>query len=156
MTRPEDEKVARIMKEAASGDIYDPETAKNIINSWGAQRPGASLEGTFNSLRLFAERKPEMIHTFAGNQLAQVVERGILDKKTRPLVTLGVYMAQRHWDGIGAQVCNARAAGATDEEIMEVAFIADYGASKTWLVEICQALGKAFESDNYKNTKIAE
>jgi hypothetical protein len=36
---------------------------------------------------------------------------------------------------------------------MEVAFLADYGASKTMLVESAMALADVFESDSYKNIK---
>lgn len=148
MARSEDAHIAQAMKEAA--------TASAMVQSWGEQRPGVSLEGTFKNLQLYIDRKPEMVSTFAHNQLTQVVDRGILDKKTRPLVALGVYMALKHWVGVTAQVCNAKAAGCTDEEIMEVAFMAGYGASKAMLVESCQALTGAFESESYKNVKTTE
>jgi len=36
---------------------------------------------------------------------------------------------------------------------MEVAFLADYGVSKTMLVESSEALAEVFESPTYKNTK---
>lgn len=153
MPRPEDVEIAKAMKEAAAGVPDETHTAEDIVTSWGLQRPGASIDRTYEMLRLFIDKKPEMIATFAGNQLAQVVDRGVLDRKTRHLVIIGVYMALRHWEGIGAQCCNAKAAGATDAEIMEVAFLANYGASKTWLVEICQALTSAFETENYKNVQ---
>ena len=142
MARPEEAKVVKAMKEA--------ETAKDMVMSWATQRPGASMEGALNGLRLYLEKKPEMVHTFAHNQLTQVVDRGILDPKTRYLVILGIYMAHRHWRGLMPQCCNAKAAGCTDEEIMEVAFLADYGASKTWLVESGEALAEVLESPVYK------
>ena len=145
MARTEEKQVVKAMKEA--------KTARDMVLSWGTQRPGASLEGALNSLRLYIERKPEMIETFAHNQLTQVTDRGILDPKTRYLVILGIYMALRHWQGVGPQSCNAIAAGCTEEEIMEVAFLADYGASKTMLVESCMALADVFESPMFKKAK---
>lgn len=145
MARAGETQVAKAMKEA--------KTARDMVLSWGTQRPGASMERTLNSLRLYIERKPEMVATFAHNQLTQILERGILDKKTRHLVIIGIYMALRHWQGMNAQCCNAKAAGCTDEELMEVAFLADYGISKCMLVESCQALTEVFDSANYKSTK---
>ena len=145
MARTEDINVAKAMKEA--------KTARDMVLSWGSQRPGASMERTLDVLKLYIERKPEMIHTFAHNQLTQTVDRGILDKKTRHLVVIGVYMALRHWQGLMAQCCNAKAAGCTDEEIMEVAFLADYGVSKCTLVESCKALADVFDSPIYKSVK---
>lgn len=142
MARPEDVQVAKAMKEA--------KTARDMVLSWATQRPGANMEGALKSLRLYLERKPEMVHTFAHNQLTQVIDRGILDSKTRYLVILAVYMALRHWRGITPQCCNAKAAGCTDEEIMEVAFLVDYGVSKTWLVESGETLAEVFESPMYK------
>lgn len=145
MARAGETQVAKAMKEA--------KTARDMVLSWGTQRPGASMERTLNSLRLFIERKPEMVATFAHNQLTQTIERGILDKKTRHLVIIGIYMALRHWQGMNAQCCNAKAAGCTDDELMEVAFLADYGVSKCMLVESCQALTEVFDSPAYKSVK---
>ncbi|MFC2007226.1 carboxymuconolactone decarboxylase family protein [Chloroflexota bacterium] len=142
MARPEDVEIAKAMKEA--------KTARDKVSSWTTQRPGASIEGTMDVLRLYLEKKPEMIETFAHNQLTQVIDRGILDGKTRSLVILGIYMSLRHWRGIGPQCCNAKAAGCTDEEIMEVAFLADYGVSKTTLVESGETLAAIFESPMYQ------
>lgn len=145
MARPKEVKVAKAMKEA--------KTARDMVLSWATQRPGASMEGALKGLRLYLERKPEMVETFAHNALTQVVDRGILDRKTRYLVILAVYMALRHWRGITPQCCNAKAAGCTDEEIMEVAFLADYGVSKTMLVESGEVLAEVFESPMYKRIK---
>ena len=146
MARPEDVEVAKAMKEA--------KTAQDMVLSWATQRPGASMERALDSLRLYLEKKPEMIETFAHNQLSQVIDRGILDGRTRTLVILGIYMALRHWHGISPQCCNAKAAGCTDEEIMEVAFLADYGVSKTMLIEGAETLAEVFESSMYKRIEI--
>ena len=142
MARLEEVKVAKAMKEA--------KTARDMVLSWATQAPGRDMSRALNGLRLYVEKKPEMIETFAHNQLTQVIDRGILDRKTRYLVILGIYMALRHWRGISPQCCNAKAAGCTDEEIMEVAFLADYGVSKTMLVESGEALAEVFESPMYK------
>jgi len=108
------------------------------------------MDRALHALRAYVDRKPEMIETFAHNQLTQTTERGILDKKTRYLVLLGIYMSLRHWQGINAQCCNARTAGCSEEEILEVAFLANYGASKMMLVESSMALADVFESPTYE------
>jgi len=143
MTRPDEMKVVKAMKEA--------KTAREKILSWGTQRPETGMDRALHVLRAYVDRKPEMIETFAHNQLTQTTERGILDKKTRYLVLLGIYMSLRHWQGINAQCCNARTAGCSEEEILEVAFLANYGASKMMLVESSMALADVFESPTYKS-----
>jgi len=148
MARQEEMEVVKAMKQA--------KTARDMILSWGTQRPETSMERALHALRAYVERKPEMIETFAHNQLTQVTERGILDRKTRYLVLLGIYMALRHWQGMNAQCCNARSAGCTEEEIMEVAFLANYGASKTMLVESSMALAEVLESPTYKSIEREE
>ena len=145
MVRQGEEKVAKAMKEA--------KTAEEMINSWYVQRPGCEKPTGPGPTDLYKKRKPEMIFTYAHNQLTQLVDRGILDPKTRYLVILGCYMMEDHWQGILPQCCNAKAAGATEEEIMEVAHIACYAVSKAKLVDTSMALAKAFESPDFKRTQ---
>lgn len=146
--RPEEVKVLEAMKAARTGS--------EMRQSWHAQRPGYKDPPGKSSLDLYTERNPEMIRTFAHNALTQMVEHGILDPKTRYLVITGCYMMAGDWGGLLQQCCNAKAAGATDEEIMEVAFIADYSVSKHMLVSTSMALGKVFESPIYKAMKAQE
>jgi alkylhydroperoxidase/carboxymuconolactone decarboxylase family protein YurZ len=144
MVRPQEAKVLKAMKEA--------KTAAEMTKSWFTQRPG--YEGSPGAgFDFYIKRKPEMVSTYAHNQLTQMVERGILDPKTRYLVILACYMMANHWDGLLPQCCNAKAAGATDEEIMEVAFLACYAVGKAKNADTSQALGKVLESPVFKNVK---
>ncbi len=145
MVRKEEAKVLKAMKAA--------KTAKEMRNSWHQQRPGFKDPEGPSNLDLYTEKKPEMISTFAHNALTQLVERGILDPKARYLVIIGCYMMIGEWGGLLQQCCNAKAAGATDEEILEVAFIADYAASKHMLTHTGAALSKVFESPIFKSIK---
>src|SRR3989337_2959652 len=104
MARPEEVHVAETMKKAKTGD--------EMRKSWHAQRPGFTDPPVPSNLDLYAERKPEMISTFAHNALTQLVDRGILDPKTRYLVIAGCYMMIGEWGGLLQQCCNAKAAGA--------------------------------------------
>jgi alkylhydroperoxidase/carboxymuconolactone decarboxylase family protein YurZ len=91
-----------------------------------------------------------MLHTYAQNPLTQLLDRGILDPKTRYLLLVGLYMMNDHWDGVLPQACNAKAAGATDEEIMEVAFCVCYSVGKAKMQESGACLGTVFGNDMYK------
>ena len=110
MPRPEEVEVVKAMKAAKTG----PE----IFASWAMQRPGyVPGQGGDPTLDFWSDHKVEMLHTFAQNQLSQLLDRGILDPKTRYLLLVGLYMMTNHWDGVLPQACNAKAAGASDEEI---------------------------------------
>ena len=145
MARKEEAKVLKAMKAA--------KTAKEMRNSWHAQRPGFKDPEGPSNLDLYTERKPEMISTFAHNALTQLVERDILDPKTRYLVIIGCYMMIGEWGGLLQQCSNAKAAGASDDEIMEVAFIADYAVGKHMMTGTGAALAKVFDSPIYKRIK---
>jgi len=62
-------------------------------------------------------------------------------------------MMNNHWDGVLPQACNAKAAGATDEEIMEVAFCVCYSVGKAKMQESGQCLDKVFSNQMYKDIK---
>lgn len=145
MVRPQEVEVLKAMKKAKTGE--------EMTRSWTAQRPGYDSPPEDPSIALYKKRKPEMISTFAHNQLTQMLERGILDPKTRYLVILACYMMADHWDGMFPQCCNAKAAGATDEEIMEVAFLACYAMGKSKMVDTGLALGKVFENPTFKKIR---
>ena len=151
MPRAEERVVADLMKQATTGE--------EMLQAWFAQRPGFEDEGPADGhtiadlLRLWIERKPEMIKLGAHNQLTALIDHGVLDPKIRYLVILACYMSIRHWDGILPQACNAKAAGATEEEIMEVAQIACYAVSKDKLVETGAALAKTFASPVFQQIK---
>ena len=144
MVRPEEKKVLKAMKEA--------KTAEEMTRSWMTQRPGyeGSPTGGFD---FYIKRKPEMVATYAHNQLTQMVERSILDPKTRYLVILACYMMANHWEGLLPQCCNAKSAGATEEEIMEVAFLACYAVGKAKNADTSQALARVLENPIFKKIK---
>ena len=144
MPRPEEVEVVKAMKAAKTG--------QEILQSWAMQRPGYKPGGKGDpTLDFWVDNKVEMLHTFAQNQLTQLLDRGILDPKTRYLLLVGMYMMNNHWDGVLPQACNAKAAGATDEEIMEVAFCACYSVGKAKMQESGQCLDKVFAADMYKS-----
>ena len=142
MPRKEEIAIAKAMKEA--------KTATEMVESWATQAPGREIESTLDGLRLYLKEKPEMIQTFAHNPLTQVTERGILDAKTRYLISVAVYMTLDHWCGVLPQCCNAKAAGCTDEEILEIAFMVNYGVSKAKMSDNAETLAEVFENPMYQ------
>ena len=144
MVRPQEAKVLKAMKEA--------KTAEEMTRSWMTQRPGyAGPPG--GGFDFYIKKKPEMVSTYAHNQLTQMIERGILDPKTRYLVILACYMMANHWKGLLPQCCNAKAAGATEEEILEVAFLVCYAVSKAKNADTCEALAGVLENPIFKKTQ---
>ena len=73
MAVDKDQGVLKAMKEAKTGT--------EMVLSWMTQAPERDKEKDLASLRLYIDRKPEMIEAFAHNQLTQMTERGILDRK---------------------------------------------------------------------------
>ncbi len=139
MAKGEYAKVVKAMKDA--------KTPKDIVMSWTTQGDGKGAEHDLKLFKFWMERRPEMIEIFAHNMLWRVIDHDILDPKIRTLVTLGIAMANGAVDGVIAQVGNAKGAGATEEEIMEVAWIACYQASKGKLAFTSIALNEAFKEN---------
>ena len=126
--------------------MKEAKTGRDIVMSWGGQAKGRSMERSLAHFKLYTERKPEMLDTFAQNPLTQIVERGILDRKTRYLVLLAIAMAREVKEGVISQWANAKGAGWTEEEMMEVAFMAAYQAGKGSIAFTAEALTEAFQS----------
>lgn len=128
--------VVKVMKAA--------KTPREIVNSWSAQGDGKNPERDWKIFEFWAENKPEMIDTFAHNILWRAIDREALDPKTRTLATVAVAMTMGSMDGVIAQTGNALGAGATKEEIMELAWIACYQAAKGKMAFCGAALQEAF------------
>jgi hypothetical protein len=88
---------------------------EEILASWAKQRPGYKPGDKGDpSLDFWVKNRPDMLQTYAQNQLTGLLDRGILDPKTRYLLLVGLYMMNNHWDVL-PQACNAKAAGHRQE-----------------------------------------
>lgn len=99
----------------------------------------ADFQGTMKTLK--GENKEAM----AGFQefMNATLEDGALDKKTKELVTLGTAITARCKYCIALHTKNCLDAGATKEEILEVAFVAIMmggGPAFTYVTEVKKAL----------------
>lgn len=146
MARPEEQDIVDVMKSAKN--------AREMVASWGSQAPGRDMERTLKVFDFWIKRKPEMIEMFSWNILWKVIDRGIFDGKTRSLILLGITMAMGSEEGVITQTANAKGSGCTEEEIMEVAYLATYMACKDKMAFTCSAVNKAFEAT--KNVKPRE
>lgn len=125
--------------------MRDAKTAEEIIKSWSTQSEGHDPSRNLGLFKFWAERKPEMIETFAHNILWRGIDNDVLDPKTRTLCTLAIAMALKSRDGVIAQTGNAKGAGATEEEIMQLAWLACYQSAKGMMAFTCEAIEEAFK-----------
>jgi alkylhydroperoxidase/carboxymuconolactone decarboxylase family protein YurZ len=72
------------------------------------------------------------------------MDRGVLDRKTRELVLIGMMLVMREPGGVTAHVANGLAAGLTEEEIIAVAECACYEGGKPMVVACSEMLTNAF------------
>ena len=142
MPRPEEVDVVEAMKAAVTGE--------EVLASWAKQRPGYGKPADDPSLDFWVKNRPDMLHTFAQNQLTGLLDRGILDPKTRYLLLVGLYMMNNHWEGVLPQACNAKAHGASDAELMEVAYCVCYSVGKAKLQESGACLDGVFKSPTFQ------
>jgi alkylhydroperoxidase/carboxymuconolactone decarboxylase family protein YurZ len=137
MARPEDADIVKAMKNA--------KTPQEIVLSWATQANGKSVEKEMRIFDLWVQRKPEMLETFAKNVLTPVIDRGILDAKTRTIVNLAINLTAGSKEGVFSQVANAKGAGWTEEEMMEVAYLVCYLSAKGKMAMASEALSEAFK-----------
>ena len=102
----------------------------DIIRSWVAGTPGAKTDHLEAALDRMLKKRPEFLHYYANEPYAAFIERGVLDRKTRELVMLGVLMALEDALGVDLHVSMGLGAGATEEEMWEVAAIVVYERTK--------------------------
>jgi alkylhydroperoxidase/carboxymuconolactone decarboxylase family protein YurZ len=102
----------------------------DIIKAWVAGTPGAKVDHLVAALERMLEKRPELLYYYANEPYAAFIERGILDRKTRELIMLGVLMAMEDQLGVDLHVSMAMATGATEEEMWEVAGIVVYEKTK--------------------------
>lgn len=140
MARAEEARAVKVMKEAKTGE--------QKLRSWASQRPGGSMEAMealIKRLKLWIDHKPEMIDAFLHRPLWEIMDRGVLDRKTRELIFLARFFVEFAPSGVIEHWQDAKAGGVTEEEVMEVAAMACYWRYKTTMVETCNQIVQAFK-----------
>jgi len=140
MARTEEARAVKIMKEAKTGE--------EKLRSWAAQRPGGNteaMEALIKTLKLWIDHKPEMIDAFLHRPFWEIMDRGVLDRRTRELIFLARFFVEFSPSGVIEHWQDAKAGGVTEEEIMEVAAMACYWRYKTTMAETCTQIVEAFK-----------
>ncbi|MFC1929691.1 carboxymuconolactone decarboxylase family protein [Chloroflexota bacterium] len=137
MARPEEAKAVKAFKDA--------KTAEEMVRSWASQSPGRDIEPVVQACRYFIDKRPDLIERYAHRGLQEIMDRGTLDRKTRELVFIAILLQMESELGLVAHVANAKAAGATEEEICEVAAIVCYEAGKHTSVISSKIVGNAMQ-----------
>jgi len=101
-----------------------------------------SVDSVMQMMGELSKHQPETMRHFK-QFMGSVLKEGVLDTKTKELVTLGTSITARCKYCIAIHVEKALNAGATKEEIMEVATVAMLmggGPAMTYIVEVKKAL----------------
>ena len=122
MARPEEAKSVEAFRKAKTG--------VEMIRSWASQTPGRKTAELEKLLERMCDTRLDLFEHYAQKPLADMMDRGILDRKTREMIMIGVLMGMEDVTGVVAHVQNAVAAGVTEEELWEVVAIAMYEAGK--------------------------
>ena len=102
----------------------------DIIRAWVAGTPGGKVDHIETALDRMLKKRPDLLYYYANEPYAAFIERGILDRKTRELIMLGVLMTLEDALGVDLHVSMGIGAGATEEEMWEVAAIVVYEKTK--------------------------
>ena len=96
-----------------------------------------------------------LLKNYTQDPLADIMDRGILDRKTREIVFIAIQMV---WPdagiGVTAHVQNALAAGVTKEELMEVAACVVYEFGKRAAGLTCMMLDQALKTAKANNVTL--
>ena len=122
MARPEESKAVKAFRAAKTGE--------EMIRSWASQTPGRNVDDLVKRLAYVSEKRPDLIKHYCQDPLADLMDRGILDRKTREMVMIAILMERKDDGGVAAHVQNALAGGVTEEELQEVAACVMYEAGK--------------------------
>jgi len=136
MARPEEVKAVKAFKDAKTGE--------EMVRSWASQTPGRNMDGLVEAYKLFSERRPDIIETWAHRPLQEIMDRGTLDRKTRELCLIAILLTMESELGVAAHVQNAKAGGVTEEEMLEVAALVCYEWGKRGSLRTCRCLTEGF------------
>lgn len=101
-----------------------------------------SVDNVMNMMKELSKKQPITIRHFK-SFMNSTLEEGVLDTKTKELVSVGTSITARCKYCIAIHVEKALKAGATPEEILEVATVAILmggGPAMTYIVEVKKAL----------------
>jgi AhpD family alkylhydroperoxidase len=111
-----------------------------VKNSMGEMQ--TSVDSVMEMMGELSKHQPKSLRHFKAF-MGQVLEEGVLDTKTKELITVGTAITARCKYCIALHVKKALEAGATKDEIFEAATVAMLmggGPAMTYIVEVKKAL----------------
>ena len=133
----------REKKQAA--ELANAESGKDMLDSWQCLVGDGDIDDIKDVFGVYAEKMPELLRYFTQLPLANSIDRGALDPKTRELVLVGMLAAMQCGPGLVFQIQGAKLEGATEEEIMEVIFLSSYQHGKVQAATLGQSVAEGLK-----------
>ena len=149
MARPDEVKAVKAFRSAKTGE--------EIIRSWAYHTPGRKVDALVDLMKVYSDDPKigfPLLKRYAQDPLADIMDRGIFDRKTRELIMIGILMTMDDSIGVSAHVQNALAAGATKEEFMEVCALVCYEIGKGAMGRTCVYIDQALKTASTNNVKL--
>jgi len=120
--------------------IRNAKTGKEMLDSWQSLVGDGDIDDIKQVFNVYAEKLPQMLEHFTQRPLADSLERGVLDPKTRELVLVGMLAAMQCGPGLVFHIQGAVHEGASVEEIMEVIYLSAYEHGKVQAAALGQSV----------------
>lgn len=124
--------------------MKDAKTAEEMLDAWQELVGDGDIEDFKEVFDVYAKKMPDIIKRYCHEPLVASNERGILDVKTRELVLVGMLAAMGCGFGVIFHIMGAKAAGCTEEEIMEVIYLSSYEHAKVSAANLAESVTEGF------------
>jgi alkylhydroperoxidase/carboxymuconolactone decarboxylase family protein YurZ len=123
-------------------------TPKEMVESW-APAKGVMTDELHKMYSVYEEKAPEVSNDILKNMIQEpeikMMERGLLDPKLVELARLMIAIQLFNTDRIPFAVVAAKTQGASDEEIMDLAWDGAYGLAKSSLLSCCSSIIEGYK-----------
>lgn len=120
--------------------MAEAKTGAEMLDSWQELVGNGDIEDIKEVFRIYADKMPDTLKHFTNQPLVESLERGVFDPKTRELVLLAMLAGMQCGPGVVFHIQGAIAAGATEEEIMEIMFLSAYEHAKVQAASLGQSI----------------
>ena len=124
--------------------MKDAKTAEEMLEAWQELVGDGDISDFKEVFSIYAKKMPDIIKRYCHEPLVASNERGILDVKTRELVLVGMLAAMGCGFGVIFHIMGAKAAGCTEEEIMEVIYLSSYEHAKVSAANLAESVAEGF------------
>lgn len=122
-------------------------SGREMVESWSAYlKPDFDMEPAFKAFGPYIENAPWILESYTNEPHIKLIERDVFDAKTRELIFTAICMDTECPGGIVFHIAAAAKAGATKEEIMEIAYMSAYDYAKNHLSVIGEAVAEGLKA----------